>query len=132
MPIDTMRPRANDRLRRGGTTPATAARPERAQIVWQRALELAGPRAFHDRFANALDLLRAAHHDPTTMAHALTLGHTELRRDGDNADARAAAEILEAAIVFLGVKPRTGDISHPRSRGTARRAPRPTSGGSSC
>jgi hypothetical protein len=62
------------------------------------------------------------------MAHALTIGHTERRRDSDNAVVRAAAEILEAAIVFLGVKPRTGDIVHPRFAGTARGARRSASG----
>ena len=103
-------------------------RPEAAQIVWRRALELAGPRAFHDRFANALELLRAAHHDPATMAHALTIGRTELRHDSANAVARSAAGILEEAIVFLGVKPRADDIARPRSAGTASHRRRPTSG----
>ena len=133
MPTDAMQSRADERLHCRGMKLASAARsPERAQLVWQRALELAGPRSFHDPFANALDLLRAAHHDPATMARALRLGHTELRRDSGNAVARAAAEVLEAAMLFIGVNPRTGDIVSARSPGRAGRTRRPTTGGPSC
>jgi hypothetical protein len=94
-------------------TPSERA-PERAQVVWRRALELVDPLAQHDRFALALDLLRAAHHDPATMAHALTLGRTHLRAHSEDATARAGVTILEAAIAFLGVRPRTGDVAAPR------------------
>ena len=104
-------------LGRGGETasPSPGSRPpERAQLVWRRALQLADPPARHDRFALALHLLRAAHHDPTTMAHALTLGRTHLRAHADAAAARKGATILEAAIAFLGVKRSTGDIGRHR------------------
>jgi len=80
-------------------------------VVWQRALTVVGPPARGDRFAVALDLLRAAHHSPATLVHALTLGRNHLYAHPDDARAREAVAILEAAIAFLGVKPRTGDIA---------------------
>jgi hypothetical protein len=70
----------------------------------------------HDRFAVALDLLRAAHHDPATMAHALTLGRSHVRADGDDDVARGGVRILEAAIAFLGVKPNRRDVARPGRR----------------
>jgi hypothetical protein len=86
--------------------PAHPRRPlERAQSVWQRAGELVDPAKHPDRFAVALELLRAAHHDPTVMAHALTLGRTHVRRDTHDAEARGGVKILEHAIALLGVKP---------------------------
>ena len=88
--------------------------PERAQLVWQRALALGAPSAQHDRFAVALDLLRAAHHSPATMVHALTLGRSRLHAHPDDALARGGVTVLEAAIAFLGVKPRGGEIAVAR------------------
>ena len=79
-------------------------------------MQLTGPRAFHDRFDNALDLLRTARHDPATMVHALALGQSQVEHDRGENVTRAAAEILEAAIEFLGVKPRTGDLIATRGR----------------
>lgn len=99
------------------SSPTPGARPpERSQLVWQHALEVVDPLAQDARFALALDLLRAAHHDPATMAHALTLGRTHLRAHPEDAVARGGARILEAAIAFLGVKPRTGDVAGPGRR----------------
>src|SRR4051794_25202949 len=98
--------------RRVPPRPTPAGRPpERAQLVWGRALELAEPGPQRDRFADALSLLCAAHHDPATMAHALALGRTHLRAQAGDAVACRGASILEAAIAFLGVKPRTGDLA---------------------
>jgi hypothetical protein len=114
VPTDLARaPRA--RPRRAAFLPAPAGRPlERAQLVWQRALEVPGPPAQHDRFALALDLLRAAHHSPATMVHALTLGTNHLHAHPDDARARGGVAVLETAIAFLGARPRTGDIAAPR------------------
>jgi hypothetical protein len=92
--------------------PAPTKRPlERAQLVWQRAVELVDPVEQHDRFAVALELLRTAHHDPTAMAHALNLGRTHLRDDADDTEARGGVNVLERAIAFLGVKPATDVMS---------------------
>ena len=115
MAIDVALKRTALGRRRASSRPTPAPRPpERAQLVWGRALELAEPRAQHDRFAIALSLLRAAHHDPATLAHALTLARTHLRAHADDAVARRGARILEATIAFLGVKPRTADVARPR------------------
>lgn len=92
------------------------ARPlEPAQLVWRLARTIGDGRTFHDPFADALGLLRAARHRPAVMSHALRLGRTHLRAHPGDADARTGARILEAAIAFLGVKPRTGDVTPPRA-----------------
>lgn len=71
----------------------------------------------HDRFALALELLRAAHHDAATMAHALSLGRTHVNGHPEDAMARGGVRVLERAIAFLGVKPRAGDVAAtPRRR----------------
>ena len=80
-----------------------AGRPvERAQAVWLTALERAAT-ASPDRFA--LGMLRAAHHDATTMSHALVLGRGQLAADPDDAAARRAVDALDRAVRFLGVRP---------------------------
>ena len=86
------------------------SRPERAQRVWQRALELARSPATTDRPMRALALLRAAHHDPTTMAHALVHGRRGVRADVNSETTHRAAALLEAAIDFLGDKPGTSGL----------------------
>lgn len=91
--------------------PAVAGRPlERAQLVWRRALELADPVAPGDRFVLAMDLLRAAHHDAATMTHALSIGRTRLHAHPGDASALGGVKVLKAAIVLLGVRPRTDDV----------------------
>ena len=62
----------------------------------------------------ALDLLRAAHHSPATMVHALTLGRNHLHAHPDDALAREGVTVLEAAIAFLGAKPRASEIAVAR------------------
>jgi hypothetical protein len=57
--------------------------------------------------------MRVAEHDPATLTHALTLGRTRLRAHADDSVASGGARLLEAAIVFLGIKPNTGDIAGP-------------------
>ena len=82
--------------------------------MWWRAVELAGAPAQDDRPALALELVRTAHHSAATMVHAVTLGMSHLHAHPDDSLAREAVTILEAAIAFLGVKPRTGDIAVAR------------------
>lgn len=103
-------PTASHRHMPAPTAPARRP-PERAQQVWQRALELAGPPSRHDRLGVALELLRAAHHGPATMTHALSLGRTRLHAHPDDARTRAGVAILEEAVAFLGVKPNADDIA---------------------
>jgi hypothetical protein len=105
-------------LRRRPARPVAEARPqEPAQLVWSLALDLGHPLPpgvglLPGRgLAPALDLLRAAHHDRATVAHALTLGRTHLRALPGDADAVDAVAILEAAITFLGARPYPGDIA---------------------
>jgi hypothetical protein len=92
------------------------ARPlEPAQLVWRLARTIGERRTLNDPFADALGLLRSARHRPAVMTHALTLGRTHLRAHPRDADARAGATILEAAIAYLGVKPRAGDVPPHRA-----------------
>ncbi|HZQ84495.1 MAG TPA: hypothetical protein VFA83_06645 [Acidimicrobiales bacterium] len=104
-------PAARAVRRAASWAPPPGRPPERAQLVWQRALAAVGSSAEHDRFAVALDLLRAAHHSPATMLHALTLGTSRLRTHPGDARARGGVAVLDAAIAFLGVKPRAGEIA---------------------
>src|SRR5439155_15451150 len=91
----------------------TSRHLERAQVVWQRALELDALER-QDLFAVALELLRTAHHHPTAMAHALTLGRNQLQSDADNLDVRGGVDILERTLAFLGVKPIVNDATRDR------------------
>jgi len=45
------------------------------------------------------------------MLHASTLGRTYLRGRADDNRARAAAQLLHAAITLLGVKPSTSGVT---------------------
>jgi hypothetical protein len=90
-----------------GTTSAPTTRPpEHAQVVWQRALAVTGRRWPLDKFEVALDLLRTANNDPTTMAHARTIGRTQLRANPGDTRARRGVRVLDTAITTLGAKPR--------------------------
>ena len=90
--------------------------PERAQLVWRRAVALANPGSRHDRSAQAIDLLRAAHHDAAAMAHASALGRNHLRAHADDVTALEAGRILEAAMAFLGARPHPGDVAGAEGR----------------
>jgi hypothetical protein len=68
---------------------------EQAQLLWERALEL----------VDVVDVVRAADHDSTTIAHALALGRTRLRADVTNDSLRSGVTLLARAVAFLGVKP---------------------------
>ena len=102
--------------------------PELAQVVWHRALALARTGTGNDPFEVALDLLRTAQHQPGVMAHALTLSRTQIDSHPDDERARTGAEILQAAIAFLGIKPRPGDIARatPTPRTWAARTEAPS------
>jgi hypothetical protein len=76
---------------------------ERAQAVWQAALDRAGDTGPEDRLA--LDLLRVADRDAATMAHALVIGRTRLVLTPEDAASLQAVDTLDRAIGFLGVRP---------------------------
>lgn len=112
LPAEVIKTSTAARLRREASRPAPVGRPpERAQLVWLRALELVDPPTPQDRFGLALDLLRAAHLDAATMAHALSLGRNHSRTHPEDALGRAGVAILQAAVAYLGVRTRVGDIA---------------------
>jgi hypothetical protein len=90
----------------------SAPRPlERAQVVWRYALDLVDDAPSDGHVVVALDLLRTAHHDVATLAHARVLGMTRVRAHPDDVAAAAAVARLNRAIVFLGVRPTSNDIA---------------------
>jgi hypothetical protein len=74
-------------------------------------LALTQPGAPEGPHAIALDLLAAAHYDPDTMAHALSLGHTYLDDHPGDGAAQNGAGILRTAIELLGARPRADDAA---------------------
>jgi hypothetical protein len=111
MLTDTTRPREPANQAGPASSRSPLARPlEPSQVVWRLARTIGERRTLHDPLADALGLLRSARHRRAVMSHALALGRTHLRAHPRDADARAGATILEAAIAFLGVKPRAGDV----------------------
>jgi hypothetical protein len=97
---------------------AAPARPlERAQLVWRRALTLSNPAESHDRFVVVLDLLRTAHHGPSTMLHALAIGRARQRATPGDVATRDAVRLLARTIGWLGRRTDEGEV------GTASSAP---------
>jgi hypothetical protein len=89
----------------------TVVRPlERAQLVWQRAVHLADSAGGGDGFLVALDLLRTAHHGPSTMLHALKLGRARRRDRPEDPILRDAVRLLTRATTWLGSRPTAGEI----------------------
>ena len=81
----------------------TTVRPlERAQLVWQRALALSTSERDTERFGTVLDLLRAAHHGPSTMLHALALGREQQRVTPGDVHTRDAIRVLARTTEWLG------------------------------
>ena len=106
MPVDLVEgPPGTHRRRRTPGAGHTAPPLERAQVVWRRAIELGGTLVGHDPPEAALDLLRVALHDVSTMAHALALGRTRLRGDTDNTEVAGGVDVLQRAVRFLGARP---------------------------
>jgi len=96
-----------------------APRPlERAQLVWQRALTLArrGQGEDADRFVVMLDLLRAAHHGPATMSHALALGEAQRREAPGDPVTRDAIRMLASTIAWFGRPTDDGEVGRTTAR----------------
>jgi hypothetical protein len=100
---------------------ASGKPPERAQVVWRAAVRLATGTTDGERDV-VLALLRAADFDPSTLRHALTLGHTPLRVRPDDARLCRGKYLLEQATHWLGARGSDGEVGTARS-GTSRRAP---------
>jgi hypothetical protein len=83
--------------------PSTDLPPlERAQLVWRRALVLARSNQSPDSIVASLDLLRTAHHRPSTMLHALGLGRAQQLVTPDDIPTRDAVHLLTHTISWLG------------------------------
>jgi hypothetical protein len=90
---------------------ATVVRPlEAAQVVWQRAVDLAGSGGDRDDFALALDLLRRADHSPSTMLHALTLGRARHRDRPEDPIVDNGVELRAPATTWLGSQPSDREV----------------------
>lgn len=90
-------------------TPSASKPLEHSQRVWRRAVELAAYSEQDAGYAGLLELLRAAHQDPTTISHALMLGRARLRERSTDMPAQSGVRLLEQAI-RLGVKPQPGEV----------------------
>jgi hypothetical protein len=97
------------RLAKVETVPLQIKPLQIAQVVWRRALELTDPLVPRDPLAGMLEVLRAASHDVTTVAHALTLGRTQVREHPTDLLARLGTGLLERALAFMGATPRAGE-----------------------
>lgn len=101
------------RRRRSGAGALRRDRPqplERAQLVWLRAVTLSTPPAEQDRFVVMLDLLRTAHHGPSTMLHALAIGQAKERDTPDDTTTRDAVTLLARTIAWFGQRTEAGEV----------------------
>ena len=83
---------------------------EPAQRVWQRALTLSRTDHRRDPFVVVLDLLRTAHHGPSTMLHALAIGRAEERAAPADVPTRDAVRLLARTISWLGTRSEEGEV----------------------
>jgi hypothetical protein len=83
---------------------------ERAELICDRSGEMAALVGPDDVGNVAIELLRAADHDQTTLIHALGIGRSRLRREPTDAYARRGVRLLEAVVAFLGVKARGDEV----------------------
>jgi hypothetical protein len=98
---------------------ATVQPLERAQLVWRRAIALsATDRAWDgERFGPVLDLLRTAHHGPSTMLHALALGREQQRLAPGDPRIRDAIRLLTRTTEWLGTRPEDDEVGQRLSSG---------------
>ncbi len=95
--------------------PATPRR-QRTPLLRRRPLELAELGALHDPFEVVRDLLRVAHHHPSTVAPASSFGLRPRPLHADDVAGRAAAKTRDDAIAFLAVNRRTAHAPRPAAR----------------
>ena len=77
---------------------------ERAQLVWRRAVTLSASGRDGERFGLVLDLLRTAHHGPSTVLHALALGREQQRVAPGDLRIREAVRLLARTTEWLGTR----------------------------
>jgi hypothetical protein len=100
----------------GGRPDGSVVRPlERAQVVWRRAVTLSRSERDDDRFGIVLDLLRTAHHGPSTMLHALALGREQQRATPGDVPTRDAIRLLTRTIDWLGKRTDEHEVGAVRS-----------------
>ena len=87
---------------------APVRRVERVEVVWLQAQERHRSTQDSQLPVEALALSRAAHHNATTLAHALGLGRATLRRQPGDKVALGGVHLLERAIAFLHRVPQRG------------------------
>jgi hypothetical protein len=92
------------------SAPATVQPLERAQVVWQRAVTLSAPGRDNEPFGPVLELLRTAHHGPSTMLHALALGREQQRITPGDPRVRDAMRLLSRTIEWLGKRTDDGEV----------------------
>jgi len=78
-------------------------REETAQLVVRRSITLAAREHVEEVGGLALDLLRVANHDPTTLEHALVVCRSLARDDPTDERVTQAIRLLERVTTFLGV-----------------------------
>ncbi len=79
--------------------------PPDARRIWHCAVALAAHAGRRERRATAIDVLRAARHDPPNLRHAFDIGRRHERAQPEDPGVRAGLTVLEAALVFLGIAP---------------------------
>jgi hypothetical protein len=89
---------------------ATVRPLERAQLVWRRAVTLSTTAHDGERFGPVLDLLRTAHHGPSTMLHALALGREQQRIAPDDLRIRDAVRLLARTTEWLGSRAEDNEV----------------------
>jgi hypothetical protein len=85
---------------------------ERAELICDRSEELATRVGPSDLGSMAIDLLRAAEHDETTLRHALRIGRSRVERKPADKAASRGVGLLEAVIAFLGIRPRADEAGN--------------------
>jgi hypothetical protein len=89
---------------------ATVRPLERAQLVWRRAVTLSTPGQEGERFGPVLDLLRTAHHGPSTMLHALALGREQQRIAPHDRRIGDAVRLLARTTEWLGSRAEDNEV----------------------
>jgi hypothetical protein len=99
---------------------ATVRPLERAQVVWQRAFALSTAPWDDEGFGTVLDLLRAAHHGPSTMLHALALGREQQRAAPRDLHIQRAVRLLARTVEWLGKRTEENEVGLARSAPASR------------